>query len=55
MAEFIISGYHIREKAPFLYPLYTFAAVGLGTLNFYWFWLMIKSVAARFVPKSKSN
>ncbi|KAI8893996.1 TLC domain-containing protein [Globomyces pollinis-pini] len=49
MLYFIIVGYGSRDAVPwFVYPFYSVAAIALGTLNFYWYSLMIKSVRSRF-------
>jgi hypothetical protein len=53
MGDFIITGFPMRDQSPNLYYLYSTAAVGLGSLNFYWFYLMVKSVASRFVDGKK--
>lgn len=38
-----------KDELPFgLIMFYTLAAAGLGSLNFYWFSLMIRSVTSRF-------
>lgn len=49
MGRYVLEAYNRQSEIPNgLWQFYGFAAVGLGSLNFYWFKMMIRSITSRF-------
>jgi hypothetical protein len=53
MFRFVVDNFSRRAEVGALYYFYSFAATGLGLLNFYWYSIMIRSVMSRFKKKSE--
>jgi hypothetical protein len=53
MIDFVLTAFPYRNQIPMMYYFYSVAALFLGTLNFYWFNLMISSVRSRFKEKKQ--